>query len=308
MSVSSIYVLHGIQTPNSFYSQIEDSRPSPRVQAVLQYGSGYPQPLFKGFVGFKPEITFRTTQLATLLAETGLLGANLSGGNTDLIFRNVTDLGSRDATSATTGIRLRMENAMMYVKSISASHQGRATAEVRLCGIYDGTNPPIIPTGSVAITGTPSAAEYFGLGPVEINSTTLDGVQDMSIDLGTETYERGSASDIFDTFIAIKQINPKVTIRGLATEPWTTYGLTGTQLTALACFLRKVNNKATGGLAYVANATAQHIAFGATAGTIVVDDTQAGGNSEAMTGLILDLIAPSTTAGALTISTASAIT
>ena len=196
---------------------------------------------------------------------------------------------------------------MMYVKSIQANHQGRATAEVRICGVYDGTNAPIIPAGSIALTGlTPSAAEYFSLGPVEINTDTLDGVQDMSLDLGVETIERGSASEIFDTFIAIKQINPKFTIRGLATEPWNTYGLVGAELTAVSVYLRKLNNLLAGGIAYVADATAGHILLGATAGTITVEDTQAGGNGEAVTGLMLDIASPDTTTNPVTINTGSA--
>jgi len=230
-----------------------------------------------------------------------------AGGNVDLIYRKVTDLGSRDAIGATTAIRLRMENAFMYWKSLSASHRGLATAEVRLCGAYDGTNAPIIPAGAVAISGTPSAAQYFGLGPVELDTVTLAGVQDLALDLGVETFELGSDSEIFDTFIAVKQINPKITIRGLETEQWTNFGVAGGQLTALTCFLRKVNNQLAGGLAYVPDSTAQHIAIAAAAGTITIPDSQGGGNTEVSTGLVLDLIAPNTTSDALTFSTASAI-
>jgi len=210
--------------------------------------------------------------------------------------------------ATTTGIGIKLENAYMYVKSLQANHQGRATAEVRIGGVYDGTNAPIIPLGDIACPGTPSAEEYFGLGPVTLNDAELDGVQDLSIDLGVETYERGSASELYDTFFGIKQINPKVTLRGLATEPWNDYGLIGTQLTGFVAYLRKLNNQLAGGLATVANATAAHIAIGATAGTLTIADTQAAGNGEAMTGLLLDLVAPDADTDALTFDTASAIT
>jgi hypothetical protein len=308
MAVSTVYVLHGVKTPSSFYSQVHGATPSPQVQAVLQYGSGYPQPLFKGVVGYKPIITFRTSQIATLLAECGLLGVSHAGGNCDVYYRQVTDFGSRDAATATTAMRLRLENAFMYWRTISAGHRTRAMAEVTLCGLFDGTNAPIIPAGDVEIAGTPSAAEFFGLGPVEINTVTLDGVQQMNLDLGTKLIQAGSASELYDTFVGVQEINPKITIRGLATEPWTTYGLVGEELTSLVCFLRKLNNQLAGGLAYVADACEHHVSIGANAGTITLEDTQAGDNGEAMTGLLFDLIAPDTTQDAVQFDTAVAIT
>jgi hypothetical protein len=308
MPVSTAYILHGIKTPTAFYSQVVGATPTPGVQAVLQFGSGWPQPLFKGIVGYKPTMAFRTTQVASAIAECGLLGVSHAGAAVDLYFRALTDFGTRDSAGADTAICLQMPNAFMYMKQLSASNRGLATCEIQLCGMYDGTNAPLNPLGAVAIAGTPSAAEYFGLGPVEINSSALDGVQELSLDIGPETFEAGSSSEPYDTFISMLKVNPKLMVRGLATEPWTDFGLTGTALTGLAAYLRKVNNQVTDGLAYVADATAGHILMAGSAGVVYVDSSQARPDGPATTGLVLDMQAPNATTNALLFTVGSAIT
>lgn len=294
----------------SFYSQIDDATPSPNVQAMLGTPAGHTQPLFRGVRGLKPDISFRTTQLATLLTElpsASLFAADLTSGNVDLLYKQVTDRGTRLADATTGHTRLRLQDAMMHLRSIDVGHQRDAVADVRILAMYDGTNAPIVPAGSVALSGTPTAAEYFGLGPVSINGSAINGVQECSINLNPQTIERGSDSDHYDTFAALMTIDPVITLRGLAIEPWTVYGLNGTALTSLSLWLRKLNNDASGGAPYVANATEQHILFTAAAGLITVGRSSGGGSSEVTTEIMLHLRAANASSAALTVDATAAI-
>ena len=285
MSVDSIHILHGIQigAAGSFYAQIEDHTLSLAITEILGRPTGLPYAMFRGIRGVKPEVTFRTSQLTTLFTDCGLAMADLSAGNVDLFFKKCLPYGTRvpDATALHT--RARIAKAGMHVVSLAAAHNGEATGQARLFANYDGTNVPIVVAGTLALTGTPTAAQYFSLGPVLINTVAIDGIQSLGIDFGWTTIERGSASEVYDTFYGLKAMNPVITLTGLSLEEWATYGIVGAPLTALSIYLRKASIDVTGGVCYVANATAEHIKFAATAGIVTCQQARASGEEEETT-------------------------
>lgn len=307
MGVSTLYVLHGVKTASNFYSQIEDTTPEANQQIIQSYGTGFPEPLFTGVVGARPDVTFKTGQLTTAIGELGLFGADLSGGNVDLYYKKLANRGTRVADATTEHVRFRMASAFGYMRSITAGHQSLAKADVRLVPIYDGTNAPVVPAGSLALTGTPTAAENFCLGPITINGSTLYGAQDVTIDFGCQVDESGSDSEPWTSFLSLNEIRPTITIRGLAIEPWTTYGVIGTALTSLTLYLRKVSKEATGGVPYIANGTSAHIKFTATAGLITPINTSGGGNTKVNTGLKITLDAADTSTRSIVMATGQAI-
>lgn len=303
MGVSSVHVLHGIKTPSNFYTQVEEATPSPGASVILGASAGHIQPLFRGIPAYKPSVGFKTTQLATLLAEAGLYGVALTG-NTDCLYRKTVAFGTREALASTVHTQIRLHDAFLSWRGLTARHQGIASIDAVISALFDGTNAPMAATAGVALTGNnPAAGEYFALGPVSVNGSVLTGVQEASIDMGIEYIEAGSASEAYPSFIAVRAVNPTITLRGLDLG-WGTYGATGTALSACIVYLRKLTADGN----YVADATAQHIKFTGTNGLITIDSTGGGGNGEATTGLKLSLRAANATAEALTVSTASAIT
>jgi hypothetical protein len=304
MSVSSVWVLHGVQTPSNFYSVLEDATPAPTIDAMVQFASGHPQPLFTAVRGLKPEIVFRTMMVGTAIAELGLFGADLSAGNVDLYYKKVTDHGVREAAASLVHLRLRMVNAFAYIRSIRAAHRQEGSCEVRVVSPYDGVNAPIVAAGSQALAGTPAAAEFYGLGPVSINSVAQGGVQDAQIELNPDVMELGDASETYDTFCAVRSIQPVVTVRGLDTAPWTAYGAAGAALSALSVYLRR---KAPDGH-NVADGTASHVKISGTSGLVTIDNSSGGGNTEVQTGVRIFCRATDSTVNAITLASGSAIT
>jgi hypothetical protein len=308
--MGNFYVLHGIKTPSYFYSQVEDATPNAQAQALLGMCAGWHQPMFRGVRSLSPEITWRTTNLYTALLECGLVGKDNSAGNTDLYYRQATNLGTRVAEGTASHMQLRMAKAFQYIKSISARHQQEATAEMHTVGLYDGSNVPIVATGSVALSGTTAPVGWYGLGPVSINGTAIDGVEEMTIDFGVELMRRGQNSEAYERYCLVKSINPVITLRGTTLEGWTTYGPVGVALNGSSGFtgyLRKVNTDAQA-IAYFADVTVAHPKFVGAYGTVRVESTGGGGNSEAVTGLRIELRAPDTSHDCLSITPASAIT
>lgn len=307
MSVSTLFVLHGINSYLNFYSQLEDTTPQANHQMIQSYAAGFPEPLFTGVVGLKPDVTFRCSQIATLIGDFGLFGSDLSSGNTDLYYKKLVNRGNRVADATTSHMRFRMAKAFGYMRSITAGHQSEAKADVRIVPIYDGTNVPIIPAGSVALAGTPSSAEHFCLGPISINGSALPGAQNMTLDFGCQVDESGSDSEPWTSFLSLENIRPTITITGLAIEPWTSYGVIGTALTSFTMYLRKVSKEATGGVPYIADGTGAHIKFTATAGLITPISSSGGDNTKVTTGLKITLDAADTSTRSLVMAIGQAI-
>lgn len=301
MSVTATYVLHGISTPSDFISQITSARPSPRIQAMQGVPSGLPYSLFTYNMTQTPDITFDSTQVKALLDTTGVTLGDISGGNTDLMFKATTNKGARVADATTSHIRLRAAEAVIIPQSISAADGQPATMTARIIALYDGTNEPIVPAGSLALAGTPVSEDHFTVGPVSIYSSAVNGVQDITIDFGITLIERRGDGELYTSWTCIQEQKPVVTIRTL-TNPWPTYGLNGTALSALSVWFRKCAQTAR-----VANATAEHILFTASAGLITIDETSSGGNEPAMTTIKIMVDAPDATTHPLTLDTTAAI-
>ena len=303
MSVSVGYVLHGIVTPSSFYSQLESASPRSGVGSFNVIPAGHTQPLFVGAHEVKPEITFGTHQLATALAEFGILGSDLSAGNVDFHYKKLDELADRVADASTAHIRLRAAEAFGYLQSISANQGQLATASGTLALAYDGTNAPLVPAGSLALGGTPTGTENFTLGPVSINGSAVNGVQSMSIELNPEVIMLSGDGEVYSTFIAIKSIAPVVTITTHTLDAWASYGLGGTALSAFSAFLRKKDADGDN----IANATASHIGFSGATGKVTVESSDGTGSDPATATIKIELRAANAAGNALTVNTATAI-
>lgn len=303
MSVSTVHVLHGIVNSSTFISQISNARPITDLQTLVAQSAGLPFPLFVGNMGTNPSIPFDTTQLKTILDLTGALTSitDLSGANTDLHFKKVTDLGRRVADATTDHLRFRMSQAWLSLERITASNRGEATASCRLGTTYDGTNAPLVPAGSLALAGTPTSAFHYVTGPVVLNTVQLPGVEDITIDFGRQVMEMGADGELYNTFAACQFYSPVITIRGY-TNAWATYGLNGTALTAMTVYLRKVTTDGR-----VANGTEEHIAFTATAGLISVEESTGGNNEPSMTTVKCTLVGANATTEPIAVDTTSAI-
>lgn len=304
MAVASAHVLHGINSasPSAFISQISNARASSGINALVAKAAGFPEPLFVGNEHQEPGITFDSTQISTILGITGLTIGSLADGNTDLYFKKLTYLASREADASTVHTRLRMAEAFLLCNRITAGHRQEATAQCRIGAIYDGTNEPIVPAGSLALAGTPTSAEHFFAGPVYVNTTRVNGIESIDIDFGRTLIEVGSDGELYVTFVAEEGIAPVITIRTMDL-PWATYGLNGTALTSLSVYLRKQSTTGK-----VADGTASHIKFAATSGLIVLEESEAGDNNPQMATVKFILKAPNASGSSLTLTNGVAIT
>lgn len=305
MSMATGYVPHGILLPSAaFVSQLDDLTPQTNIDELVGLAAGHPQPLFAANMHSAPDIMFSSPMLKTVLDAAGLFGLDCSGGNTDVFFKKAADLGSRVVAATTEHLRMRATQAFFYWMAIEAEQQQTAKIFGRLALTYDGTNAPLVPAGSVALSGTSTGVEFFTLGPIKINSGFIPGVKKVRVDLGYQTHEESSDGDEFRTFFCAKELNPVVvTITTINATDWTDYGVYGTGIAALSVFFKRLVNLA----GHWGAASAQHVKLTNVAAMVLPQKSGSRGNELVSPELRLLLTAADAASNVLTINTASAI-
>ncbi len=265
MTVSTVEVLRGVKTGNSnFYSQLDSADPAMNTDVMSIIAAGDTHPRFVASNGSREEIPLGTQQIATLLAECGLFGVDASV--VDLFYQVVTSLDSRIAPAELQHTRFRAALARMYIQSISAGNRQIAVGRARIVPVSDGTNAPLIRTGSLAITDLPTTAEAFVLGPISLNATKIKSCDGFELNLNPTQIELSDESDEYNTFAAGNTIAPVMS--------WTTTDPTAPSLNKVAVtgsnklrvhLLRKKKSEGR----YL-NADTQHIRFEVGSGILLV--------------------------------------
>lgn len=325
-----VFYLHGIQHGATFLSELSDGTVGLNSEEMVGFGSGHPYPLFRAIRGQAPSIPFTSEGVGSVLdlivanggGAPNVWAADLSfgntGNNTDVFYRQGQDMAIRYASGVSQHHRFRLSHGFMFWDTISAAFGQDAQISAQLVAAFDGTNVPIIPTGSTTVSGTPSAEEFYTLGKVVINGTTITGEQDWSLASGATLESVGGGSDggsdgsatLWPTYTAIKTLDPVLSLN-IQGAPWgldsggSPYTYLGESISSLVWYLRK---KAADGT-NVPDATASHIKFTATDGLVLPQSAGGGANDPAISALRIALRAPSGSNNTiLTIDTTSAIT
>jgi hypothetical protein len=274
------------------------------VSNMTERPAGHVSPMFTANQNQRPMVEFTTPQLDQVLGAVTLAG--LSAGTISCFLKTGSVTGNT-ARASSAHKKLDIASSCVYWTSLRLPHNGMGEITVRIQAAYDGTNDPFVYTGSVALSGTLSAGNFFGAGPVSINGTTLGGVQSITVDSGINMIQAGGESEEFDTFVGIQDSAPVVTIQFLQEYNWSSVGLRGTTLngtTGLVFYGRKYSNRGS----RVANATAEHIKFTGLNGIVNPVNTTGQRSSPISDTIRVTLVSGSDSVLPLTLSTASAIT
>lgn len=309
MSIASKFVLHGIVSGANFLTQIDNCRVSPEAEILLSMPAGVPYPMNASVIRVVPMATFETEQLATLLGLGGNNGVNLidlSAGNVDLYWKKTKNLASREADASLVHSRYRAAMACLSVDRITAGDKRPARASCTLYCLYNGSAVPMTFTGSVALSGTPAAADRWLAGPAEITDTfptTIDvaGLQELTVDFQRRVKIDGSAGELYATHAFQQETSPIITVSGFD-QLLPSIG-NGVELTDAKAYLRRSDKTAP----YAAAAT-EHILIDAGVAIATIDEETGGGNQDAQSKLRITPITSDGTVSPLAITLSSAIT
>lgn len=276
MGVGTVSQLHAIRWAGSFdITQLEDLTPRMGVDMIFARSAGVFHPMFAAVRAHGLEVSFSTPQLNTVFdifdaSDTGII---ITTSDTDLHYKA---LSTTTGIVGSTGERMRVSDAAMVIDNISAGHQQLATARCRIIPLYDGSNNPIV-SSSQSVAGTEQAAQNYMLGPVKLDTTAIDGVVDVSVDMGLNLLRKGDASEPWDRSVYLLTASPVIRIRTTNHALMTTYGpLTPTALSGagLTIYFRQKSS----GAINTADGTATHTKIVAATGVFCVEESSGSNN------------------------------
>lgn len=305
MATSNVFYLHALQLNSTVITQLTDLTGGFNFDDLAEFSAGQTAPQYSGSIFSTPDISFSTSQLASLLGDIDTAGVSVSiaAGNADLYYKKGTAYGTRVADITTQHVRGRMAtNAMVYWNSVRASQGGIAELQARVLPAWDGSNAPLAYTSGVALAGTSQAAEQFTLGPIDLNGTTYKPI-DVEFSTNVTPEEVADSGEPYPTYVGISQTSPSFTFRTRDTSIIASIGATGAALTSFEVYFRRLNQS---GIA-VADATTSHAKLhkASAAGTIKARSTA---GESGIVEVFVQLIQPSAGTDPFDISTGVAIT
>lgn len=306
MSLSNIYRMHSVHFASGTpITQLTDLNLSTGIAELVVNPSGDVAPGFTGINEARPETSFSTQQIYAILAQctTEGISGDLSGGDLDVYYRAGDPFATLAAESAESHIQAKFEaNSILCWSTIRASQGGLADISCRLVPVYDGTNSPMQLTSGVAIADAAVVSALYTLGPIKLNGSWVEGVQDVTIDSGVSLDIVADSGSPWPTLVTVSAIAPRIRFTTRATAIAPTLGTLGTPLTALLVYLRK---KSPGGaVANVADGTAEHVKFAMASGSgmAIVRDIA---GSDGMVSVEIPLKRPSANTAVWTITQAA---
>jgi hypothetical protein len=157
-----------------------------------------------------PRFTGTTCKLATFFGKVGAEG--LVVALLDL-YAQLTDQTTAKRSSGSGHDKYTMATGLLLPRQLSVSQGQPAKVTWEAIGVNAAgtTNPVIRATAAMpAITGV---TELFTLGPIKINGTSYEGIQDLTVDFGcTERVHVGSGA-VYPQLVYLETIAPRVTIK-----------------------------------------------------------------------------------------------
>lgn len=283
--------------------EIENVRVDAGVQSMIRYPEGHVAPLMRAGLMQRPVLTFTTSEIDTVLGAVGQYGLAVSS-DTDFYEKLATATGNA-SRAASSHKRYRISDCFVFWSRISLPHNGVGTIDVTVIPVYDGSNNPIVPAGSTALTGTLSATNHFCAGPVAYNGTTINGVQSIEIALNPDLFQEGGEGELWDTFVGMQRIQPIVTVTHRDAISLTGLGILGTVLngsTGLTMYGRHMT-----GTGRSANGTSAHLKLVGANGAVIPNEISGQNSDPTMHTSRFELVAASDSTDPMTLTTGTTI-
>lgn len=260
------------------------------TEVERQATSGEVYPRFQSIAAQRPSANFSTLMIARALDNIALGGLAITAAvNTGLdYYAQKFAAGAGRATGASHR-KYNIKLGIIIPQRLTVTHRGSAVLTYQSIAVTDGTNDPIVESDSQSLPAGMLDDQRFTLGPVTLESKSLTGVQEFTIDFGLIAVPDSGDSTIFDTSVSIRETAPTWTFRGI--DPaWlksTNIPRAGLAIshTNTKVYLRKRAARAQ----YVADNVAEHIKFTGSGIAYVDSALDAGGSDPDQTSLVVTL-------------------
>lgn len=251
-----------------------------RLMALGDIGMG-----FIATESVAPTVSLSTRDAATVLAFADPTSAEMGR----VVTQNATFQFQQKGASASAHMIANSPKGLLLVNDFGCEQRDQQALVVNCVyhALTDGTNRPLVPSGATTLTGVPTVAQAFRLGPIVWQGTTLAGVTSARIQTGIKTslppYNGAFPTDIvvdehaFSVSIGLTQLEAFQDIQ---------IGQTVRLGSAVDVYFQALPN---GGIP-TAYSTPAHIKVTFPMGVFRIDDTRAQGTANANLNVILESV------------------
>lgn len=213
MAITEVEKLAGIQLGDgaagdgAFLSILENGDPALNQEMRSIIPAGHTHPTHVSVKGGREEIPWSCGQLAAVIGQLGNFGVNTS--TTKLFYRLVENMEGPAPAADLVHTVFTASKARSYIMSVAAGHRREAFVRGRTVPLKDGANPPLLRSGSAAITSDPIGDSVYQLGSlVYPGGVVLEGCDDFDMALNPNQYELSERSDKHTIYCAGNNIVP----------------------------------------------------------------------------------------------------
>lgn len=279
---------------------VTNFRQSMAITSRIVHPSGHVYPLFRGGEFQLPRITFTTPEIKKVLDNCPLNG--YATATDSILYYKLATATSSAARNATSHKLFTVSQVFVFWDNLQLPDRGQATVDVTIVPVWDGSNEPIVPSGSQALSSTLAAGAEFRCGPASGNGSALAGIQSHNVRTNMQLLELTAAGEGWATFVGCQQVQPVVMTNTVEAVALSGFGFDGTVLngsTGYKFWARKVD---------VAAATEEHILFTILNGAILPEESGVDNTTgHVVDSIRVEAISPDDSTAPLTWDTTAAI-
>jgi hypothetical protein len=249
-----------IGTPDVIIDQVSGQSYSAGWAKNIKGSGGQLYPTFSNIMSGVPRMSLSTEAIAQFLTAASVDGLVLVTPRGFEMYNQAIDDATGKRATGSNHEKIASVKTLIIPRRLTCSHGGIAKIDFDVFGISsDGVTHPFTLTASVALPTVAGVVQQFTLGPIKINGTAYEGIQDFSIDFGVREAIKSANGLVYPTRGHFETIAPRVTIRTDDAAVLAALTLSGTaqSSTDTVLYLRKCSDTGI----RVADATAEHISF-----------------------------------------------
>lgn len=245
MALENIHYPFALKLPNPEITHLTDIGPDRGYQIVTETQAGSPVPCFVGVGSTDPVMPFTTRQLKSVMdtLTVDYLVRDLSAGTVTLWYQAGKPMEIRELPTTSKHIAAQLvTSAMMFWNTIRVQQGSVAEIDVSLVTAKRGVSDPMLWLGSQQLPSRDGCQRVYGMGPVYLNSTLLEGVTGWTMTSNAQTEPVISDGETSNSYQGIRSYHPQVQLQStnLAEIAATSFG--GDAFNTLELYLRRMTS------------------------------------------------------------------
>ena len=218
MSLTETSQLYAVKLGSTLFHMLGDATLSSNVQDLIETPVGSTMPLFNSALQVRPDVGFTTHQLKSGLTLLGVAGGD--AGIAKLLGRKIANKSGPVAVGTSAHHAWTASASMGVINTISAGNRQKATCQIRVILLKDGSTAALVYAGSQTVDAYTTAVENYVLGPILVGGNILEGTNDFSLALNPRISEPDDDYETEPVFAAVEATQPMISFTTTKKSIW----------------------------------------------------------------------------------------